>query len=290
MSPRIPPTVVTGSAAQVPPEIARQLGIVNLPLGIYVNGKAYRDGVDLVPGELYHKMRNEKLDVKTAAPSVGEYYQCFKGIIHRGGQEILCLTISGRLSSDYSSANDAAQMIRAEFPDARVVVFDSLRAAVPQGLLAIESAKKLNEGESLDKVVEFLTPARQRTTLIAALDTLKYLAQGGRIGKAAYLVGSSLQIVPILMINNEGIVAPATIVRKKERTIPTIISLLNKHTQGFKKISIAVMHADALEQATLLQQSLQSLFPQLEIPIDEFTPVMGAHAGPGLVGLGYYYE
>jgi len=290
MSPSIPPTVVTGSAAQVPPEIARQLGIVNLPLGIYVNGKAYQDGVDLVPGELYHKMRNEKLDVKTAAPSVGEYYQCFKGIIHRGGQEILCLTISGRLSSDYSSANDAAQMIRAEFPDARVVVFDSLRAAVPQGLLAIEAAKKLNEGESLDKVVEFLTPARQRTTLIAALDTLKYLAQGGRIGKAAYLVGSSLQIVPILMINNEGIVAPATIVRKKERTIPTIISLLNKHTQGFKKMSTAVMHADALEQAILLQQSLQSLFPQLEIPIDEFTPVMGAHAGPGLVGLGYYYE
>jgi DegV family protein with EDD domain len=290
MSPKIPPTVVTGSAAQVPSDLARQLGIEILPLGIYVNGKAYHDGIDLIPGELYQKMRTEKLDVKTAAPSVGEYYQRFKEILLRGGQEILCLTLSGKLSSDFSSATDAAQMIQTEFPAARVVVFESLRAAVPQGLLAIEAAKKLNEGESLDKVIEFLTPARLRTTLIAALDTLKYLAQGGRIGKAAYLVGSSLQIVPILMINDEGIVAPATIVRKKERTIPTILSLLNKHTKGYKKINIAVMHADALEQATLLQQALQDLFPQIQLPIDEFTPVMGAHAGPGLVGLGYYYE
>jgi len=126
--------------------------------------------------------------------------------------------------------------------------------------------------------------------LIAALDSLDYLAQGGRIGKAAYLVGSALQIIPILTINDEGIVAPSTVIRKKGNIIPSIVSTLAKQTVGFKKLDLSVMHADAIQQAEALRRSLNQLYPSLVIPISEFTPVMGAHAGPGLLGLGYLYE
>ena len=282
--------VVTGSAAQVSPEIASQLGIVTLPLTIIVAGKAYLDGVDIFPGELYQKMRIQKLEVKTAAPNVGQYYECFKRIIDQKGRDVLCITLSRQLSSDYNTAVVAAQMISNEYPLSKVIVFDCLQVAVPQGLLAIEAAKQLQTGLSLEEAVQYLTNARHRSGLIAALDTLDYLAQGGRIGKAAYLVGSALQIIPILTINKEGIVAPSRVVRNKENVIPAIISILTKQTSGFKKLDLAVLHADAQEKAEALQHSLNERYPSLEIPISEFTPVMGAHTGPGLIGLGYLYE
>lgn len=290
MKPQNTPVVVTGSAAQVPPEIARQLGIVILPLVIIVEGKEYLDGIDLFPGELYQKMRTQKIEIKTAAPSVGQYYACFKRIIDQQESDVLCISLSGKLSSDYTAAVDAAKMLSGEYPRNKVTVIDSLRAAAPQGLLAVEAAKRLRAGETIEDVVQYLMDARHRSGLIAALDSLDYLAQGGRIGKAAYLVGSVLQIVPILTINDEGIVAPSTIIRKKEKIIPGILSILAKETPSFTKLGLSVMHADAVEEAEVLRQSLKELYPMLDIPISEFTPVMGAHAGPGLIGLGYLYE
>ena len=290
MKPQNTPVVVTGSAAQVPPEIASQLGIVILPLTIIVEGKEYLDGIDIFPSELYQKMRTQKIEVKTAAPNVGQYYACFKRIIDQQESDVLCITLSRQLSSDYNAVIDAAKMLSGEYPRNKVTVFDSLRAAAPQGLLAVEAAKRLRAGETIEDVVQYLMDARHRSGLIAALDSLDYLAQGGRIGKAAYLVGSVLQIVPILTINDEGIVAPSTIIRKKEKIIPGILSILAKETPGFTKLDLSVMHADAVEEAEVLRQSLKELYPMLDIPISEFTPVMGAHAGPGLIGLGYLYE
>jgi len=284
------PIVVTGSAAQVPPEIANQLGMVILPLTIMVEGKEYLDGIDLLPGEFYQKMRTQNIEVKTAAPNVGQYYECFRRIINEQGSDILCLTLSNQLSSDYNSAVEAAKMLSEENRGNRVTVIDSLRAAAPQGLLAIEAAKRLHAGETLGDTVQYLQSARYKSGLIAALDTLEYLSKGGRIGKAAYLVGSALQIIPILIINNEGILAPSTVIRKKRNTIPTILSILARKTAGYKRLSLSVTHADSTDQAETLRHALREQYPTLEIPISEFTPVMGAHAGPGLIGLGYFFE
>jgi len=289
MNQHITSTVVTGSAAQVPPDIAEQLGIEILPLKIYVNGKEYLDGIDLSPSDLYQKMRSDKLDVKTAAPSVGQYYECFKDILEQGERDILCITLSSKLSSDYLSAVNAADMAQEEFQTAKVIIYDSFAAAVPQGFLAIEAAQRLQRGESIDSVVNYLNTARQRTGFLAALDTLSYLSQGGRIGRAAFLVGDAFQLKPILTLK-EGIVAPEAIVRTEDKIISRITSIVKKKTEGCQKLSLSVMQADAPIRANKLRQMLLELYPSIEIPILEFTPVMGAHAGPGLVGVGYYYE
>jgi len=290
MNQHITSTVVTGSAAQVPSDIAEQLGIEILPLKIYVNGKEYLDGIDLSPSDLYQKMRSDKIDVKTAAPSVGQYYECFKNILEQGERDILCITLSSKLSSDYLSAVNAANMTQEEFQTAKVIVFDSFAAAVPQGFLAIEAADRLHRGESMESVVSYLSAARQRTGFLAALDTLSYLSQGGRIGRAAFLVGDVFQLKPILTLKEDGIVAPETVVRTEDKIISRMTSLVDQKTKGYQKLNLSVMHADALKRAKRLQEMLLELYPSIEIPILEFTPVMGAHAGPGLVGVGYYYE
>lgn len=290
MKPNVISRVVTDSAGQVPKEEADQLGIEVIPLEIYINGKQYRDGIDFTPRELYQKMRTDDLEVKTAAPGVGQYYEFFKKMQAQGADEILCVSLSNQLSSAYTCAMDAAKMINADNPTKKVVVYDCLTAAVPQGLLAIEAANHLNVGEPVESVVKILKEARQRTGLIAAVDTLKYLARGGRIGKASYLFGSALRIIPLLTVNEEGIVAPKTIVRSKGKIIPTILNMVHESIKGYQRIRLAVIHADALAQAQALRQALLDLYPDVSIPIEEFTPVMGAHTGPGLFGLGYIYE
>ncbi|HQN24758.1 MAG TPA: DegV family protein [Bacteroidales bacterium] len=290
MNPLNLPVVVTDSASQLVQDEVKQLNIRVIPLEISINGKVYRDGLDINPEDLYAKMRAEKLDVKTSAPSVGKFYQTFLDIIEQGSDEILCITLSNKLSSTYNSALLAANMIHAELAKKRVVVFDSLTAAVAQGFLALEAANQLLVGKSLDTVIQFLTVARQRTGLIAAIESLKYLAQGGRIGKASYLVGNTLKIMPILTVNQEGIVAPIAKVRRKDSIIPNIISIFIQHLKGAKKVHLSVMHADKWEEANSLQQALISQGLPKSIPIEPFTPVMGAHTGPGLYGLGYYYE
>jgi len=284
------PIVVTDSASQLVQADVLPFGIEVVPLEIYINGKEYLDGLEITPGELYKKMRTENPEVKTSAPGIGRFYSVFKKMIDRGRNEILCITISNKLSATYNAAVDAANMIQAEYSEKKVIVFDSLTAAVAQGFLALEAAKRLSTGESMEKVVRFLTLARERTGLIAAVETLKYLAQGGRIGKASYLVGSALRIVPVLTVNREGIVAPVAKVRRKDTILPNMLSILNQHIKGWKKIHLSVMHADAMEQAKGLQKALSDLYPSLEVPIEPFTPVMGAHTGPGLVGMGYYFE
>ncbi len=290
MDPQNLPIVVTDSASQLVQADVLPFGIEVVPLEIYINGKEYLDGLEITPGELYKKMRTENPEVKTSAPGIGRFYSVFKKMIEQGRNEILCITISNKLSATYNAAVDAANMIQAEYSEKKVIVFDSLTAAVAQGFLALEAAKRLSTGESMEKVIRFLTLARERTGLIAAVETLKYLAQGGRIGKASYLVGSALRIVPVLTVNREGVVAPVAKVRRKDNLLPNMLSILNQHIKGWKKIHLSVMHADSMEQAKGLQKALSDLYPSLEVPIEPFTPVMGAHTGPGLFGMGYYFE
>jgi DegV family protein with EDD domain len=284
--------VVTGSVAQIPQEIAEELNIQVIPFIVYVNGEEHRDGVDIKPGELFNSMRTEQLDVKTAAPTVGDYYTSFKNLYESGIRKILCITLSNKLSSAYSAAVNAANLVQSETSGLEIVVFDSHRAAVPQGFLAIEAAKKINVGESFQDVVAYVNAEWRKTGINAALDTLSYAAKGGRLGKAANYVGSALKILPILHLSDDGVVAPATVLRNKAKIIPTIINRIIKETEGYTYIKLGVMQADAYEAAEELRDEVKKRFPQYheEIRIDEFTPVLGAHAGPGLIGLGYLCE
>ena len=180
-------SVITGSAAQVPKETAEAFGIDILPLLIYVDGKEYHDGIDISPGELYQRMRLNQMEVKTAAPTVGQYYQAFKNSIEGGAKEILCVTLSSKLSADYSSAKNAANLVKTENPESKIFVFDSRRAAAPQGLLTIEAAERLNAGQPMEDVLTYLENAWQKSSLIAALDTLEYLNREEGLGKPQFM-------------------------------------------------------------------------------------------------------
>lgn len=282
--------VITDSVAQVPTEMAQQLDITIVPLTVQIDGKPYLDGIDLAPAELYRRMRLENITPTTAAPSIGEYQRAFLSRLRNGAQAVLCVALSSKLSMGYNTACQAAEMVQDEFPDCLVEVLDSRQATISQGFVAIAAARAAAEGKPLPEVRRAGEEAKQRVGFAAMLGTLEYLARGGRIGKAAFMLGSLIKIRPVITIDKEGIVAPVSRVRGENHALQAIVDYVAQQTNGYKALHLAIMEAYAPQQAAHLQElALQKLQPS-EIFHSEFTPVMGVHTGPGLVGLGYYYE
>lgn len=282
-------SVVTDSVAQVPPEIAQQLGITVVPFTVNINGQPYQDGIDLRPTDLYRRMRQENILPTTTAASLGQYQQAIEASLDAGAQAVLYISLSSKLSSGYSTACQAAQIIRSESPDRPIVVMDSQNVTISQGFVAIAAARAAAAGKGLAEVQRTAEEAARRVGFAVRLDTLEYLARGGRIGKASFMLGSLINIKPILTIQ-DGEVGPVARVRGENHALQAIVDYVSRQVEGHRILHLALMEADAPDQAEQLRQlTIQQLHPA-EIFHTDFTPVMGVHTGPGLIGLGYYYE
>ena len=284
-------TILTDSVAQVPAETARQLDIRIVPSTITFDGRTYLDGVDLDPDDLYRRMRLEKeLQVTTSAPSAGQFYQAFLGCLDSGAGTVLYLGLTSRLSGTFSAAVGGALLSREEFGDRQIVLVDTHIATIAQGFLVISAARLAAEGASLEAILEHVRLARTRTGLAAGLETLEYLARGGRIGRVAYMLGSAIHILPVVTIDENGEVSPIGRAHSHHHMLEQILHYVEKHAAGCPRLRLAVMHSDSLSYAEQLQTlAAERLHPQ-EMLLTSFTPVMGAHAGPGLLGLAYYGE
>ncbi|MGD2026675.1 MAG: DegV family protein [Anaerolineales bacterium] len=282
--------VVTDSVAQIPPKLAEHHHIGIIPFSIIINDKSYLDGENIRPTELYRRMRTEDIVPRTSHPSMGEYIQLFKKYLDKDAQAVLYLTLSGKLSGAFSTATKAALQIEKELPGKKVAVFDTRTATIAQGFVAISAAQAAQSGPGLDHVINTAQEVQSKVGFVAMLETLTYLARGGRVGKAAYLVGSLIQIKPVVTINKEGVVTPLVNLRGKKKCVGKLVDCMANTIGNRKPTQIAVMHADDMEKAEELSQQARERFGVTEIMFTDFTPVMGAHAGPGVLGLGYTLE
>jgi len=285
-----PVRVITDSVAQVPEDQAQELGVGVVPFTVTIQGISYKDGVDLHPAELYQRMRIEKVIPKTAASSPGQYLLPMKSAIDQGAKSIIFVVVSSNLSGSINVARGAADIIREEYPDVSIEVFDSKTAAIAEGYIAIQAARAAREGKDLTGVIQVAQAAAKRVGIVVSFDSLEYLALGGRIGKAAYLLGNLIDIKPIITLDEDGFVDPIGKVLGNQRAFETIIEHVRKKTAGCRRLTLALMDADAADRVEELKRlAIERLNPN-EMIQTTITPVMGAHTGPGLVGLGYYYE
>jgi len=191
--------------------------------------------------------------------------------------------VTGTLTSTVRLARQAAEQV-----DTPVRVVDSGTAATPQAFIALEAARAAERGVSLDQVTAIAEECRQRVGMYFAMETLEHLRRGGRIGRAATLLGARLNIQPVLTLH-EGQVQPVTLTRTRRRALGRVIDEAAK-VIGDRPVRAAVFHADALDEAMELAERAQRELHCTEFFISEFTPVMGAHTGPGIVGLAYFLE
>ena len=267
--------IVTDSVADLPPQVAEELGITVVPLNVRFGDEVYRDGVDLTAEQFYDKLvHNETLPV-TSVPSPASFAEVYDKLAEEA-DEILAISITSKLSGTYEVALQSVEMMKRK---CRVEVVDSQWAVMAQGFIVIAAAKAANNGASLDEVIGVAQKIIPRLDMRAAFDTLEYLKRGGRIGRAQALLGSMLKVNPIITLK-DGVVEPAGRTRSRAKAI----DYLYNFAMSFSHIEeIAVEDAACPNDAELLVERLSHKFPKERIFRSRTTPVIGTHTGPGLL-------
>ncbi len=275
--------IVTDSSANLPEELVREYEITVVPIYLYWNGVTYRDGVDISPRELYRRLKESTVLPKTSAPSVGDFLKTYLSLAPQA-EAIISIHLPPTLSATYEAARTAAQMVEG----AKVYVANAHTAAAGQGLVVLEAARLARQGIDPESIVKRVEEIGQRTHIFAFLSTLKYLYFGGRIGLASALLGSALQLCPVLYLR-DGIADVWSKPRTRSKALQELLKIAEQKI-GNRRVHIAVMHGDALEDALYLKEEISRRFDCAELFVTEFTPVMGAHTGPGLVGIAFWCE
>jgi DegV family protein with EDD domain len=268
--------IVTDSIADIPPPMAAQLGITVIPAIVRFGDEAFEDGVNLSNDEFYARLRSSPVLPKTSVPPVGAFEEVYRQL-GRETDQIVSIHVPARLSGMLNAATSAARAL----PDLQIEVIDSTNISMAMGWLAIMAARVANEGQSLHEVVALVRQTIPKVRLLAVVDTLEYAVKGGRIGKGQALVGSLLRVKPLLQVLSSELL-PLENVRTLRRAVARLMELVGELGP---LAEACVAHADAPDLAREVRQMLAPIHPIDRIPIVEAGPVLGAHAGPGAVGV-----
>jgi DegV family protein with EDD domain len=280
--------VVTDTTACIPKEKVTEYGIELVPIELIFGNRVYRDGIDISPTEFYTMLRQAEKLPTTSGSLPGPYLEAYRRASQRASG-ILCITESSKFSGMADSARLAMEMAKQELPGVMIQVLECSSAAAGQGLVVLAAARAATEGRSLAETVDMVNGLMHLVHLFASLENLHYLVKGGRVPQAAALVNSILKIKPVFSVNG-GEAHTLALPRSTDSAINNILRLMGRKIGKGQPVHIAVMHADALEQALYLRDRIASQFNCRELFITEFTPVMGVHTGPGVIGAAFYCE
>lgn len=274
--------IVTDSTADIPQHLVEELGIHVVPLKVHFGQETYYDGVDIGPDEFYPKLQGSDVFPSTSQPSPVDFVEVYKKL-NEGAEnvEVLSIHISSALSGTFQSANLAKNMLEEQVD---VHVIDSKKASYAFGIIVVEVAKAAQAGKSVEECIQLAEKMIDDLTVYFLVDTLEFLQKGGRIGKAASVVGSLLNIKPILSIDNEGGIFSKDKIRGSKKALSKVIQLF-KEQYGDAPIRIGVCHAVAEEEANKVLSQLQSEFNVVDHVITSIGPVVGAHVGPKTLGI-----
>ena len=278
--------IVTDSVACIPKEQAEKYGIEVVPVQVIFGDKVYRDGIDLTPSQFYALLRQAEKLPTTAASLPGPILEAYSRASRRASS-ILCITLSAKFSGMLNAARQAREIAKEALSGVVIELLDSRSATAAEGFVVLAAARAAVLGKSLAEVAEAAKRVMQRVNLFVSLDTLHYLVKGGRVPKAAAWATSLLKIKPILTIA-DGEAHPVTNPRTANGAMKRILQLMEQKIVKGQPLHLAVMHADALERAIALRNKISSQFDCAELFITEFTPVMGVHTGPGVIGVAFY--
>jgi DegV family protein with EDD domain len=273
--------IITDSNISIPLELLTGLPIYVVPLEIHHDGQVYRDGIDITPSEFYQLQRTAKVLPTTSAPQPGAFVDAFARAAETA-DEIICLTLSSQLSATHAAATSARDSVAGSLGGVRIEVVDSQCAGTAQGLVALATARMAGGGATTESLLLNIGELRSDVRLYGYLNSLYYVWRGGRVPRALMWMGKLLDVKPVLQLS-EGTIGMVERPRTERRAMDRIVALARLAAAG-ERSQIAVMHASSPEQAEVLALRLRDELAPEELFITEFTPVIGAHTGPGLVG------
>ena len=278
--------ILTDSCCDLTAEMAEELGIVVLPLSLQMGGKTYHnylDGREIGFQDFYNRIRAGEL-ATTSAVNVGEFEEKMREIL-KSGKDILSISFSSALSTTYQSSVIAAEDLKGEFPEAKILTVDSLCASLGQGLLVWLCAKEKQAGRSIDEVCAYAEETKGRVCHWFTVDDLNHLKRGGRVSAAAALFGTMLSVKPVLHVDDEGRLIPMSKVRGRKSSLLALVDAMEKTAVDPAGQTVFISHGDCEEDARFVGDEIRRRLGVPEVRINYIGPVVGSHAGPGTVAL-----
>ncbi len=269
--------IVTDTLSDITSDLAGEMGITVVPLYVRFGETIYKDRVEITSEEFYRRLVSESVLPSTTQPTPNDFVQVYDALA-KETDEILVIVVSSKLSGTYQSATQAKELAKVK---CRIEIVDSLSVAMGMGLIVISAVNAVKAGANLDEAADLARRAVSRSHLVAYFDTLKYLAKGGRIGKASGLLGSLLSVKPILTVR-DGEMAPLT----RVRSLSAGLDYLYSYAEGFSNIEeMAVEHATTPDDADQLIERLGAIYPKERIYRSVISPVVGTYSGPNALAL-----
>jgi DegV family protein with EDD domain len=275
--------IVTDSTTDIPQAVREKYGIEMVPLKVHFDEETYLDSITIHSEEFYNKLSQAESLPTTSQPSPVEFLDTYKKLIEEDPDVcIISIHIASVLSGTYQSAVLAKSLLETQ---ANITIIDSKSASYGIGMLVVAAAEAINQGKSLEACVEEVHALRAQTQLYFLVDTLEFLQKGGRIGKAASVLGSLLNVKPILSIDKNGEVTSVDKVRGQKKALARIIELLKKDFTADQEVNLTVAHSNALSYGEEVGNLLKQHFKIKELSFTTIGPVVGTHAGPGTIAV-----
>jgi DegV family protein with EDD domain len=274
--------IVSDTTSTITPEEANRLGIYFLPQMIIFEEKAYRDDYEISTKEFLARLKSSSVSPKTAAPPPAFYMPIFEEIT-KNGDTALVLTPSSKVSGTYGSAMTAAK----DFPNSKIHIVDTQAIGPGLGTMVKNAIKWVSEGVEISEIITRIEDMSKRLKIYFYVDTLEFLRRGGRIGGAMALAGSVLQIKPILVFK-DGQVDQFEKQRTKKNALSRIVELVLEECPPNETSHLAILEADAMEDALVLKKQFSAALSIKEINISDLPPAIIVHAGPGVLAASFF--
>jgi DegV family protein with EDD domain len=278
--------IVTDSCASIPEALLESLNIHWVPYYVHRGQEVLRDLVTVQRTSFYDWLAKAKELPTTASPGPGDYVKMYQSLAEEGTKEIVSIHMTSKGSGAFQAAKVAQSMMKEILPDLKIEVIDTLNVSMCQGWMVIEAARAALQGKSLSDIADLVRQMIPMTRMIQTADTLKYLYMGGRIGRAKHLVGSLLNIKPLIGME-DGIIVPLGQARSRGRAYRAMVDMIEAAVGEAGRIKIAYVHAAAVDEVQKLKSLVEARLEVVESLTAELSPALGVHTGPGTAGLCY---
>ncbi len=281
--------IMTDSSCDLPQELADQLGLEVLPLEVMADGKNYRNWLDgrEIGFKEFYKLAREGKELKTSAVNTAAFEEKMEELL-KEDRDILYIGFSTGLSTTYNSGEAAARELREKYPDRKIYTVDTLAASLGQGMIIYYAAKKKEAGATIEEVRDFVENEKLHMCHWFTVDDLNYLKRGGRISAATAAVGTMLSIKPVMHMDNEGHLVAVGKARGRKAALCQLLDTMGELGEGLEGQTTFICHSDCMDDAQYVASQMKERFGVAQVNINWIGPVIGAHTGPGTIGIFFW--
>jgi len=272
--------IVTDSTADLPLALVEELGIIVVPLNVILGEKNLKDGIDISSQGFFEMLPSSKVHPRTSQPSPGEFSETYEKALS-DYKEVVSIHISSHLSGTYQSAVLASEMVG----QGKITVVDTLSASLGLGLTVVAAARARNAGASVAEIVAKIGPMIDRQILVLSVESLVWLERNGRIGKASSLLGTILNVHPVLRLKEGSILAHSKVRGQMAKVLTGMVEAVGEFVPHGTRVRVGIMHGNCEGRAQDLKSLVAEKYQVAEVIINQIGPVIGVHAGPGAIGL-----